>query len=563
MRWRRTPREIAFRLRQEVRNLALLAHPPRLGKRLPMPSTPLTGMPDASEFAEPLSDTALQDLAAQIREHRFPILGLTIETGPDIAWRRDYTRAKETGTDYFRLIPFLDVERAGDHKIIWELNRHQHLVVLAQAGELEEIVSQLKSWFRENPFQRGINWASALEVAFRALSWIWVYHLIGDRFPASFRKEFLQQLYWHGWHIENNLSFYFSPNTHLLGEAVALHALGFLFPQFPHARLWRELGLRVVRQQMDRQVHGDGSHFEQSTYYHVYALDMFRFTAVLELQSPAYLQKLAGMVEFRDAVMGPQRRLPFFGDDDGGRFFQPYGRRDEFGRNGPPPATRLRSRLFPDIGIAVMVAGPVHIVIDAGPFGPWSSGHSHSDTLSLIVRVGDEEVLIDPGTYTYAGDPAERDWFRGSAAHNTIRIDGQDQAILAGPFGWKDQPRVKIHSWSSTADEDTLGAECCYAGFTHRRRFLFQKSEATLKVIDEITGPAGEHEIEQFWHLGSGSARARIALPETFEQIESWASSAYGEKHRIPALRLVRRGPLPMRLEASINLQVRAALPAS
>jgi hypothetical protein len=554
MRLRRSPREIAFRLRQEIRNLALFANPPKL-KPIKVP-TPLTGMPDPSELAEPLSEAGLLELASQIREHRFPLLGLTIETGPEIAWRRDYVHDKETGTGYFRTIPFLDASRAGDHKIIWELNRHQHLVILAQAGALDEIVSELKSWFRENPFQRGINWASALEVAFRALSWIWIYHLIGDRFPAAFRQEFLQQLYWHGCHLENNLSFYFSPNTHLLGEAVALHALGFLFPQFAHAGHWRELGGKVVREQMDRQVHADGSHFEQSTYYHVYALDMFRFTALLEPQAAAYMDKLARMVEFRDAVMGPARRLPLFGDDDGGRFFQPYGRKDRSGG-------LVQSKLFRDIGIAVLIAGPVHIVIDTGPFGPWSSGHSHSDTLSFIARVGDEDVLIDAGTYTYVGDLVERDRFRGSAAHNTIRIDGRDQAIPAGPFGWKDQPQVKINAWSSTPAQDSLDAECAYAGFIHRRRFLFEKVEALLKIQDEITGPPGEHEVEQLWHLGSEGARSRMSFGELPEEVESWASSVYGEKHRIPGLRIVKRGPLPIRLETSVNLQARPVPPIS
>ena len=68
--------------------------------------------------------------------------------------------------------------------------------------------------------------------------------------------------------------------------------------------------------------------------------------------------------------------------------------------------------------------------MDAGPFGALHSGHSHSDTLSIIVRSGDEEILIDPGTYTYTGEPEWRDWFRGSSAHNTIRIDGLDQATI-------------------------------------------------------------------------------------------------------------------------------------
>jgi hypothetical protein len=135
-----------------------------------------------------------------------------------------------------------------------------------------------------------------------------------------------------------------------------------------------------------------------------------------------------------------------------------------------------------------------------------------------------------------------------------LRIDGRDQAVPAGPFGWKNQPRVKIHSWFTSDSEDTLDAECSYAGFTHRRCFRLVRAQAVLYVSDEVTGPAGEHEVEQFWLLGSEQARQRILLPEGAEEIEGWASSVYAEKHRVPALRVVKRGPLPMRFEASILL---------
>ena len=81
-----------------------------------------------------------------------------------------------------------------------------------------------------------------------------------------------------------------------------------------------------------------------------------------------------------------------------------------------------------------MTCGTTHAVVDAGPFGALHSGHSHSDTLSIILRSGADEILIDPGTYTYTAEPEWRDWFRGSSAHNTIRIDRRDQAVMAGPF---------------------------------------------------------------------------------------------------------------------------------
>ena len=229
-------------------------------------------------------------------DRRTPLLGGTVETGPEIHWRRDYGSGIETDTRYFRRIPFLDAARAGDHKSIWELNRHQHLVLLAQAGLLtgeeryfQAIGEQLESWFAANPFQRGINWSSALEVAFRALSWMWLYHLAGSRLPGAFLEAALPAR---------------APSR---SKPVAL-----LFSQYPSAWRsrcvaragtgfgradWERDGARVIDQQMERQVREDGSHFEQSTYYHVYALDMFLFHSLLRRDVPPWRPKLERMAD--------------------------------------------------------------------------------------------------------------------------------------------------------------------------------------------------------------------------------------------------------------------------
>ncbi|HWF45975.1 MAG TPA: heparinase II/III family protein, partial [Bryobacteraceae bacterium] len=296
---RRSPAEIAFRLRQEARNIAFAILPPRF--RGPVPS-PLARLPDPEAVAAKLCETGfaatVQHLADEIMAHRFPIFGGIVETGPDIDWRRDYPNEVGSSLKYFRRVPYLDATRVGDHKNIWELNRHQQLVLLAQAflitgreHYLREIDTQLESWWMQNPFQQGINWTSALEVAFRAHSWIWVHHLAGASLKTG--QRLLESLYQHGLYLENNLSVYFSPNTHLLGEAVVLHALGALFPIFPRSKHWIALGGKTITEQMDRQVRNDGSHFEQSTYYQVYALDMFLFHAILQPQPDAYLKKLA------------------------------------------------------------------------------------------------------------------------------------------------------------------------------------------------------------------------------------------------------------------------------
>ena len=455
----------------------------------------------------------------------------------------------------------------GDHKFIWELNRHQHLVLLAyaywftgDATNLTEIQAQLETWFAQNPYGRGINWASALEVALRTLSWLWVYHLGGEQLPNHFRDAWLQQLYRHGCHIENNLSLYFSRNTHLLGEGLALHALGLFF----QVCRWQQLGSKIMADEMHHQVRPDGSHFEQSTCYHVYALDMFLLHAVLAQPNEAYLDKLQRMGDYLHAVLGPARTLPFLGDDDGGSLFHPYGPRDRFARATLAAASLIcdrsdwlaapaESRFFPDAGTTVMICGETQAIIRAGSIGAAPAGHSHADALSVVLRSGDQEILIDPGTYTYTGDAHWRDWFRGTAAHNTVRIDGFDQATPAGPFRWTHLPRITVLNWSTDASSDLLDVECRFSGFTHRRRVEFQKPH-TFEIEDSIEGPSGEHDIEQFWHLGSPEARSRLIVEEPATLEQSWRSTTFGEKHPAPLLRVHRRSRLPTRLRARIDL---------
>ncbi len=568
--------------------------------------------PDPVETAARLRGTTfareVEALARGMLRHRFPLLGIEIETGDQIDWRRDYVHGISSGTPYFRRSPYLDFARVGDHKLIWELNRHQQLVLLAQAfrftGErafLEEAFRQLESWLDANPFLRGINWASALEVGFRALSWTWLWLLAGDFMPQPLARRFQTELYRHGCFLERNLSVYFSPNTHLLGEAVALHALGALFPAWPRASHWTASGGRIVREQIERQVRPDGSHFEQSAYYHVYALDFFLLHRALaqtpEGHNAVYDARLQAMAEYLQALLGPSGILPYLGDDDGGRVFHPYGERTQFGRAtlatcaalfgrsewaggrplgpedgayqaacqaawwvgtlaGESPAPQS-SRLFADAGVAVMLSGDRQIVVKAGPFGEGSAGHSHSDSLSLVARIGPREVLIDPGTYTYMADPAERNRYRGSAAHNTVRIDGRDQALPAGPFRWDGKPATAIREWTSSAEADWLDASCVYAGFTHRRRIRFVKPGyvIVLDTVDgTIDGTGGEHLLEQFWHLGAAEDAARLAFTAPAESLPGWRSRALGAKEPAPVLRVAYRGPLPTQMAAVLDL---------
>lgn len=173
--------------------------------------------------------------------------------------------------------------------------------------------------------------------------------------------------------------------------------------------------------------------------------------------------------------------------------------------------------------------------------------------LSLVARIGPREVLIDPGTYTYIADPAERDRYRGSAAHNTIRIDGRDQAVPAGPFRWLEKPATAVREWTSSAEADCLDASCTYAGFTHRRRVRFVKPDYVV-VLDTVDGPTGEHLIEQFWHLGAVEDAGRLTFPATPENLSGWRSRALEAREPAPVLRVTYRGALPVEMAAVLDL---------
>src|SRR6185503_751547 len=117
--------------------------------------------------------------AEQIVSGRFDLLGLKqLEFGDPINWQLEPLSGKSAPMIHWSELDYLDPEIAGDKKITWELNRHQHFVKLGQAYWLtndekyaQAFVAQLNSWMDQNAPKQGINWASSLEIAFRSISW--------------------------------------------------------------------------------------------------------------------------------------------------------------------------------------------------------------------------------------------------------------------------------------------------------------------------------------------------------------------------------------------------------
>src|SRR5205085_12163391 len=130
----------------------------------------------------------------------------------------------------------------------------------------ETFVAHLTGWMDANPPKLGINWASSLEVAFRAISWLWALHFFrqSPSLTADVFARTMKFLYLHARHLETYLSTYFSPNTHLTGEALGLFYLGTMLPEFHRAGRWRVLGWKILLEQLDRHVRPDGVYFEQA-----------------------------------------------------------------------------------------------------------------------------------------------------------------------------------------------------------------------------------------------------------------------------------------------------------
>jgi hypothetical protein len=504
----------------------------------------------------------VMEVADEARAGRFDLLGYRgLSFGDPLDWNLDPVSGRRAPAVSWQRIRPLAVDQVGDSKVIWELGRHQWLVNLAQAYRLtgeesyaESTVSFLRDFVRSNPPRTGIHWASSLEAALRIVSWCWILALLrlSKALSAEVLADLVATISAHAHHVERYLSHYFSPNTHLTGEALGLFYAGVLFPELPSAERWRERGARLLAEQSARQVLEDGVYFEQSTYYQRYTLEIYLHFMILARRNDFDVPKEIGtrvekMLDFLLTVRPPDGSDPRIGDADGGSLLplvpRPPGdtrgvsgvgaalfHRSDYAwaAGGAPsepsevvwllgpkgyhtltdlgisPPAKLASRAFPEGGYVVMASGwqadAHHLVFDVGPLGcPVSSGHGHADLLSIQCSPFGEPFLVDPGTFTYTPEPMWRDYFRSSLAHSTVVVDGRSQADTRGPFAWASRPRARLRRWLSTADYDLADADHEAYGrlprpVGHRRRVVFVKPRYWV-IADDLRG-AGEHRVE-------------------------------------------------------------------
>jgi hypothetical protein len=569
---------------------------------------------------------------------RFDLLGYRgLEFGDPVDWHLDVVAGRRAPAVHWSRLDPLDSSKVGDSKVIWELNRHQWFVHLGQAWRLTHderyphaVIHSMRAWLRDNPTGIGINWASSLEVAFRLIAWCWSLLLIRDSnalTPELFCS-IERAAEAHATHVERYLSYYFSPNTHLTGEALGLFYAGTVFPEMKHAERWRRLGARILVQEIERQVLADGVYMERSTCYQRYTADIYLHFVILAARAgielpPIVRQHLKLLLDVLVALRQPDGSMPSIGDADGGMLLplshaSPDDYRATFSTaavvfrdpvfawaagdvasdtlwllgtpavetfqdiDKHPPQTNT-SQVFPVGGFVAMRSGwdenSHALIFDAGPLGcQHSSGHGHADLLSIQCSVFGEPFLVDAGTCCYTADRELRDYFRSTAAHSTVVVDGRSQAEPDGPFSWRDRCAAQLLQWK--IDESFTYVDAMNDAYrrlpgavTHRRRVAFMHKRYWI-VVDELCG-ADRHQIDlrfQFAPMqvqvgADGWVRAtkndkRGLLLRAFASIpvdasvregqrapmEGWLSSNYGCMEPAPALVYSADTHLPLRI---------------
>lgn len=581
----------------------------------------------------PAEAVALIARAERIAAGRFELLGHhDLHFGTPLDWQLDPTAGLRAPLVHWSRVPYLDTTVVGDHKVVWELNRQQWLVTLGQAYALTgeerwagEMASHIESWLHANPPKLGINWASSLEVAFRATSWLWALQFLrhSPALEPVLYGRLLQSLHLHGRHLESYLSTYFSPNTHLTGEALGLFLIGTLAPELRAAPRWQRHGLEILQSQLPIHVHPDGVYFEQATQYHRYTTDFYTQLVVLAEANgiplaPHVRPTLERLMEHLLHLSRPDGTIPLFGDDDGGRLAQLDTRTPDdvrallatgavlfdradfaFGARGDlagmawllgsdglrrfeaidarPPAALARA--FPHGGYHVSRdswrADAGWLAMDMGPHGVLNCGHAHADSLSIEIAVGGRPVIVDAGTFSYAGK--ERQEFRHAAAHNTVTVDGESSSVPAGPFQWAGVANTQVERWEVTPRMAFMAGS--HDGFTalasparHRREILHLFGD--YWVVRDLLESSGDHSVDVRFHLApelqvaplatssaSGEADIRVAATgETLARLvifggdgrlavdRGWVSPQYGRREEAPVVTWSQHGDGPQEI---------------
>jgi uncharacterized heparinase superfamily protein len=388
----------------------------------------------------------------------------------------------------------------------------------------------LTHWVRENQPGRGTGW-EPYPTSLRVVNWIkWAF--AGNALHPECVHSMAIQVRWLTKRLEIHLL-----GNHLFANAKALVFAG-LFFRGPEAERWLNAGLRILERELPEQILGDGGQFERSPMYHALALeDMLDlcnaiggFPSVIPERWKALVAgwpKVADRMQYWLAAMcHPDGEISFFNDAAIGISPSPaelgaYAERVGL-QTSPAPDDGVTH--LPESGYIRVQHGAMVALLDVAPVGPdYLPGHAHADTLSFELSLFGKRVLVNSGTSRY-GIGVERVRERGTAAHNTISIDGQDSSEVWS--GFRVARRAKPVLSSLGHKEGGVVVRASHDGYrrlrgknVHQRQWILRKGSAVIE--DEITGTFEYAEARFHLHpdvmvceSNVDSGRVVLSLPE-------------------------------------------------
>jgi uncharacterized heparinase superfamily protein len=350
----------------------------------------------------------------------------------------------------------------------------------------------------------------------------------------------LESLLLHGRFVRSHLEWSEARGNHYLSDIVGLLPVAALFSGGWEGRAWADWAAGEFASEMEHQVRPDGTAHEASTTYHRLVTELFLCgtqatdALVLGRLPDSYRARLDRMLEFVRDYTRPDGLAPQIGDADDGRFLplgnygaDPRDHRHLFAQADRPFEPATESAAYPSGGYYVMRSRGLYAIVRCGDTGRYGrGGHGHNDQLSFELIAGSEPLVVDPGTYVYSGDPQERNRFRGTAYHSTLRVGGGEQNELRND----DLFLMKDRSQAEALDSGETGFEGRHHGFpgaTHTRRL--ELVDGGLRIRDTVNS-ATVQELEWTFPLAPG-AEGKVEI--TAEGLEfgaepGWYSARYG-----------------------------------
>lgn len=386
---------------------------------------------------------------------------------------------------------------------LWLYNLHyfDDLNAEGAANRREWHARLIERWIEKNPPGYGNGW-EPYPSSLRIVNWIKYALSGGELSPRAVASLAVQTRF-----LCERLEFHLLGN-HLLANAKALIFAGAFFEQ-EEAEEWLAKGLALLRREIPEQILADGGHFERSPMYHGIILedmlDIENIGKTYGLETIIKANTIDKMRGWLAAMCHPDGEIAFFNDAALGIApslveLNEYAERLGHPIQEAPSDGVLR---LAESGYIRLQKGAAVLLVDAAPIGPsYLPGHAHADTLSFELSLQGRRVMVNSGTSCY-GSGLERQRQRGTAAHNTLVVDGQDSSEVWG--GFRVARRAQVRSLDIAETAGGTRVEASHDGYRrlpgrnlHRRSWLL--SNESLVIEDEVTSVFDRAEIRFHLH---------------------------------------------------------------